>query len=334
MIKEVIIANPIYDAVFKSMMTTSKGTNKDIASYFVGTILGEQITDIVFLSQEYTYFHTPSNPVTKKKQKVKIVRLDFVATICTKKGEHKKILIEIQKSNRPQDLIRFRNYLAQQYQQTDMIQIKDNKLEKALPIIVVYFLGFELSGIDSIMIHVNRQYTDMLPPRDADTGKRKKRAIRNRHPFIEGLTHDGYFIQIPRINEDAFTNWEQCSELEKMLSLFEQDYFVDKDKTIKKFPYPITDKNLKKMVDTLEVIAKDQKLRRIIQEENWALQDDILWEQALAEKDKALASQAKRIAELERRLNGTTAQKTRGADGRFASQASAARRVQKKKALV
>ena len=41
---DVIIANPIYDAVFKNLMATSKGTNKDIAGYFVGTILGEEIT--------------------------------------------------------------------------------------------------------------------------------------------------------------------------------------------------------------------------------------------------------------------------------------------------
>ena len=52
MYTDVIIANPIYDVVFKNLMATSKGTNKDIASYFVGTILGEEIADIELLPQE------------------------------------------------------------------------------------------------------------------------------------------------------------------------------------------------------------------------------------------------------------------------------------------
>ena len=51
--KDVIVANPIYDVVFKNLLATSKGTNKVNASYFVGTILGEEITDIELLPQEY-----------------------------------------------------------------------------------------------------------------------------------------------------------------------------------------------------------------------------------------------------------------------------------------
>ena len=42
--------------------------------------------------------------------------------------------IEIQKSRKPTDLIRFRTYLGEQYQQTDMVEVKSGKVEKALPI--------------------------------------------------------------------------------------------------------------------------------------------------------------------------------------------------------
>jgi len=306
--KEVIIANPIYDVVFKNLMTTSKGTNKDIASYFFGTILGEEITDIDFLPQEYTYHKPKSKKNTKSKNEVlTIIRLDFVATIRTKNGEYKKILIEIQKSHKPQDLLRFRTYLGEQYKQKDRIVIKDNKIEKAIPIVIIYMLGFELSGIAPIVVKVPRQYIDMIC----------NGVIDERHPFIESLTHDGYFIQTPRINNEMFVDWDNCSDLIKILSLFEQDYFIDKEeKTMKKYTYSITDKNLKKMVETLEYIAADPKIRRVMQEEYWAAQDEIMWEEGyaalkneiaankneIAAKDKSIAAKDAKIAELEQQL--------------------------------
>ena len=117
--KGILIANPIYDVVFKNLMTTSKGTNKDNAGYFVGSILGEEISDIELLPQEYTY-HTKLKKKTGKKKEgetLTTIRLDFIATIRTKNGELKKVLIEIQKSKKPVDLIRFRTYLGEQYKQ-------------------------------------------------------------------------------------------------------------------------------------------------------------------------------------------------------------------------
>ena len=79
-----------------------------------------------------------------------------------------------------------------------------------------------------------------------------------------------------------------------MLSLFEQDYFVDEN-FLKEYPYPITDKNIKKMVETLEYIAADPKTRRAMQEEYWAAQNEIVWENQIALKDR-------KIAELEQML--------------------------------
>jgi len=83
--------------------------------------------------------------------------------------------------------------------------------------------------------------------------------------------------------------------------LFEQDYFVDKN-FLKKYPYPITDKNIKKMITTLEYIAADPKMRRAMEEEYWAELDEILWKQALVEKDNTIAQQAREIAELRFKL--------------------------------
>jgi len=304
---DVVIANPIYDAVFKNLITTSKGTNKDIAGYFVGTILGEEIVDIDFLPQEYPYHTKPKkkNKAQKDTEVLSLIRLDFVATIHTKSGEYKKVLIEIQKSQKPADLLRFRTYLGEQYKQLDTITVKDNKIEQALPIVVIYMLGFELPEIETIVLKVNRSYVDMISGAE----------IRNRCPFIECLTHDGYFIQIPRINKDTYINWENCSELEKMLSLFEQDYFVDGN-FLKKYLYPITDKNIKNMVETLEYITADPKVRRAMQEEYWAALNETMWEnqvETLSNQNETLSSQnatlsnqnvtlSNQVAELQRIL--------------------------------
>jgi disulfide oxidoreductase YuzD len=279
---DTVIANPIYDVVFKNLMTTNKVTNKDIASYFVGTVLGEEITDIDLLPQEYTYYTKSRRKI--KAKKIKLIRLDFVATIHTKNGEYKKVLIEIQKSQKPTDLLRFRTYLGEQYKQLDTIKVKDDRIDQSLPIVVIYMLGFKLPEIERIVVKVNRTYIDVI------NGEEEK----NKSPFIESLTHDGYFIQIPRINGEAYKDWDDCSELKQMLSLFQQDYFVDEN-FLKKYPYPITNNNVKKMVDTLNHIAADPKIRRKMQEERWAAQNESLWENELAAKDK-------KIAELEKIL--------------------------------
>ncbi|MDR1666992.1 MAG: hypothetical protein LBS03_04775 [Bacteroidales bacterium] len=48
-----------------------------------------------------------------------------MATIETKAGEWKKILIEVQKSWDETDVKRFRNYLAEQYRRVDRINGED-----------------------------------------------------------------------------------------------------------------------------------------------------------------------------------------------------------------
>ena len=283
---DIIIANPIYDVVFKNLMTTAKGTNRDIAGYFVGTILGEEIEDIELLPQEYTY-HTKLGEKAKQQKggdTLTLIRLDFVATIRTRSGEHKKVLIEIQKSKKPTDLLRFRTYLGEQYKQTDTKKSKDDRPEDVLPIVIIYMLGFTLSEIGSIAVKVNRTYIDMLCGDE----------LKYKNPFIECLTHDAYFIQVPRIDRNTYAEWERCSELEQMLSLFEQNYFVEED-FYKRYPYPITDKRIKKMVETLEYIAADPKTRRIMQEEYWAALNETIWESQVTALTKENAVQANKI---------------------------------------
>jgi len=86
-----------------------------------------------------------------------------------------------------------------------------------------------------------------------------------------------------------------------MLSLFEQNYFVDEN-FLKKYPYSITDKNIKKMVETLEYIAADPKTRRAMQEEYWAALNDTILENQVTTLTNKVTAQSNEIAELRRLL--------------------------------
>ena len=158
-----IIANPIYDAVFKRMME-----NEKVAKFFIGTLLEQTIESIEVKPQEYTYegefdMSIPTD-VEKYENRIKerfsiwVYRLDFIATIKTDSGELKKVLIEIQKSNHEIDLMRFRNYLAEHYKKEDTV----NNEKVILPITTIYILGFILPEILSPCIKVERKYKDLI----------------------------------------------------------------------------------------------------------------------------------------------------------------------------
>jgi hypothetical protein len=292
------IANPIYDEVFKQLMS-----NMHIARFFIGTILEETIVDVAVKQQELAY-DKEGNPAIGHSVSVAIFRLDFVATIKTATGEHKKVLIEIQKTRKFIDLLRFRNYLGEHYKRQDEVYTETGKLIEALPIVTIYLLGFELRKIAAAAIKVNREYIDLVT----------HKVIKEKDDFIEKLTHDCYVVQIPRIEGKL------QSKLEQLLTLFEQRYFIDETGDIKEYNYPIDDADIKMMADALHFACTDPESRRRIEAEresfrvfNLAVGEEL--KEALLEKDKALEenkkaleenkiameAMAKKIEELERR---------------------------------
>jgi hypothetical protein len=321
----VIIANPIYDTAFKKLMGTDKDADRENARYFIGTILGEEITEIDYLPQEYSYHSNKTNKKSESEfesevQKLKLMRLDFTATIRTCSGEKKRLLIEIQRSSDPLDLLRFRGYIGEQYLQNEKIEPNVKPEDRGMPIVIIYMLGFNLKKIDTIAMRVNRTYVDLIDP----AGKFDK------NPYVECLSHDCYFIQAARINAAVYADFDKCSELVQMLSVFEKDYFAEENKKKKTYRYTITNKNIKKMIETLEYIAADPVMRKIMIEEYWASQNERIWKsqvetlteenaaqsnkieaqsnkiEALSDSNAKLsdkkAAQSNRIAELERQL--------------------------------
>ena len=286
-----IIANPIYDTVFKRLME-----NKRIARFFVETVIGEQVEDIAMMPQEYTYYAKIKKDKRKKKntdstdnkewEVLSLIRFDFVATIRNTNGAYKKILIEIQKSNNATDLMRFRTYLGEQYKRMDVVEVASGKIERALPIVCIYLLGFKLPEIQAAAIKVGRLYVDMIGEKE----------ITEKSEWIESLTHDGYFVQIPHISGKPRTL------LEKLLSVFEQKYFVDNKETIKEYEYPIDNEDVKVMLEMLKHAAAEEKTRREMEEAWWAEKKAEALEKELQKSRKMLEEKDNVIKESKKTI--------------------------------
>jgi len=196
--------------------------------------------------------------------------------------------------------MRFRTYLGEQHKRMDMIEVASGKVEKALPIICIYLLGFTLPDMIATAIKVNRTYIDMIAQTE----------IKQKSEWIESITHDGYFVQIPLVKGKPRTS------LEKLLSIFEQHYFIDDKETTKDYEYPIDDENVKMIIDVLRQAAADAKTRREMEEAWWADQNEKEYERMakeledknkiIAKNERERAEMAARIAELEQLLSSKT----------------------------
>ena len=204
-----IIANPIYDVVFKRMME-----NERVSKFFIGTLLEETIETVEVKPQEFTY--------TDELSALAVFRLDFIATIKTNSGERKKVLIEIQKAKNQIDLMRFRKYLAEQYKKEDLI----NEEKVILPITTIYILGFNLPEIDTPCLKVERNYVDRI----------EKTNLNTKSDFVEKLTHDSYIVQVERITKRYKTKLDkqlqQFLESEENKNIFTANYLTANEQEI------------------------------------------------------------------------------------------------------
>lgn len=269
-----IIANPIYDVVFKYLMEDT-----EIARRLLSKITGEEIIDISVQPQEYAG--------RSDKFEVIILRLDFRATIQTREGEHKKVLIELQKGKNSGDIMRFRKYLGDHYRREDS-SLGDKQKKEALPIITIYFLGFRLSSVQTSVMKVNREYIDLITDKKIET----------KEEFVEKLTHDSYVIQIPRLKKKV------RNELEGVLRVFNQSYNTNNDKKTLEFQEKDFegDELLKLIANRLRKAATEEELLRKIEIEEEVentIEQHIREKQELADENMELK---KRLEVLEKQL--------------------------------
>jgi hypothetical protein len=198
-----LIANPIYDSVFKVLLGDG-----ETARGFVAALIGMRVVDLRLVAQEHARREAGTGDL-------KVFRLDFCATVETGTGRRFQVLIELQKANLGGNTLRFRHYLGSRYQTVEEVMIDGSPRKVSLPIISVFLLGYVLDAKLPMAVSVKRRYADAVS--GAEVGQSEP------HEFIEQLTHDALFVQIPMIRGESGT------PLERVLAVFDQRRVVPGD---------------------------------------------------------------------------------------------------------
>ena len=189
-----IIANPIYDSVFKFLMEDERA-----AKVLLSALLQQEVHDLKMRRNEYTNLN---------QTRISLFRIDFSARIKDAAGREQLVLIELQKTWLMTETLRFRQYLGTQYLDMENISSSGSGTGYGLPIISIYILGHKLGDLNEPVVYVRRRYLD-YDNRDIVQGVPD--------PFIESLTHDSIIVQIPYLQGRA------RNHLERLLSVFDQE---------------------------------------------------------------------------------------------------------------
>jgi len=284
------IANPIYDVVFKYLME-----DNTVAKLLVSSIIGEEIVSLDPKPQEHT--REKDKGETKGKiPNLTVYRLDFSAKIKLSGGQHKVIIIEMQKADLPTDIMRFRRYLGEQYIDSEN-RIADNEKIEAMQIYAIYFLGNELGIYDTPVLCISPEI------KDVSTGE----IISKKSKFIDGLHHKSWIVQISCLKA------RRRNELEQLLSVFDQSNLTSDNHILNVCEENFPEK-YRPIIRRLKGAASNSKVKKQMKEEDEIFKylrdaarieaNKLLTEKdkALEEKDKALAEKDKVLAEKEKSL--------------------------------
>ncbi len=270
------IANPIYDIVFKYLME-----DLDIAKGLLSTILNVEILELSFQPQE-TISETPQD--TKS---IRVYRIDFAAIIKQSDGQIKKVLIELQKTKRNTNAIRFRRYLGENYQKEDaIIDINGKERKRPLELITIYLLGFELNKTPTAVLYSRPCFRDLVNNERAEYAHAEE--------FIKLLTHESYFIQIPRLVEPTKTR------IEKVLSVFNQT-FKSSDEHSLNYELIDDDPLLQKMVNRLTRAIANEEMRRKMNVEDEIEREFAEYQETIEQKDEEI-KQNKQVIEQNKQV--------------------------------
>ncbi len=269
-----IVANPIYDIVFKYLMEDER-----IARTILSALLKREVVEVHMRNNEYN---------DKLSDNLSIYRIDFGATILDNDGKKQVILIEVQKTWVETEVLRFRKYLSMQYANTANM-VGNGRSVHALPMVAIYLLGHKVGKIEAPVVYVNHQaydYDDNI----------LEGAIHD--PFVESLTHNSIIVQIPRLHGKI------NNRLDKVLSIFDQSqqggensHTIDIDANAY-----VEDADMQPIIRRLEEAAADAVVRRKMDVEDEFFSVLKSRDTELMIKDMQLAEKTVAVKEAEKRL--------------------------------
>ena len=229
----VYVANPLYDAVFKYLMEDDR-----IAKTILTALLKKKVIDVKIRRNEYANL--------TRRESISMFRIDFAATVLDEDNQPHLMLIELQKTWLPTETLRFRRYLALQYNNEENM-LKEEHEKYAIPMVAIYLLGHCVGKIEDPVIYVNHHAYNY-------DGKKVEEGIPD--PFVESLQHDGIIVQIPLLHGRV------NNLLEKVLCLFDQTNVADNKKVIKVDDKQFEgDNDMEYIVRRLQSAAADPDMR-------------------------------------------------------------------------
>ncbi|GHT22674.1 hypothetical protein FACS189430_04810 [Bacteroidia bacterium] len=275
----IYIANPIYDVVFKFMMEDNK-----VAKKFISAIIREEVVELDFAHTSVPYAGDTG---------LTVCHMDFAAKISTP-GGYKIVAIELQKAKLPTDIMRFRNYLGQNYQSSDnTYRVEEAEYPKARQIYCIFLLNHGIGFPAVPMLEVNQNVTDAATGNLVDG---------NKNEFIESLHHRSWIIQIPQLKQ------RRRNDLEMLLSIFDQDN-LSADHHIKNVNEEDFPEEYRPIIRRLQMAQSTAEVRQQMITEDYYLvvlrnEERKVGElnKVIEEKDKALSEKDKEIAKLKRLL--------------------------------
>ena len=189
-----IIANPVYDTVFKFLMEDNR-----VAKILLSALLQKEVVEVHVRQHEYA---------KKVKREISVLRIDFSAKVRDKDGKENLVLIELQKTWLETETLRFRQYLGVHYLDARNVPPKDeNPKGFGLSIVTIYLLDHRVGDLQEPVVYVRRRYLDY----DSNT---LSHGVPD--PFVESLTHDAIIVQIPLLKG------RPKNHLERLLEVFDQ----------------------------------------------------------------------------------------------------------------
>lgn len=200
---KISVANPIYDSVFKFLMDDER-----IAKTVLSALLKKEVLSVEMRKHEHPNI---------TRDKLSMFRIDFAARVRENNGSTQLILIELQKTWLDTETLRFRRYLAAQYNAEENIQKQGENKGYALPMVAVYLLGHRVGDIDKPVVYVGHKALD-YDGKEVENGEND--------PFISSLIHDSIIVQIPLLHGKI------NNRLDKVLSVFDQSQRTEESQQI------------------------------------------------------------------------------------------------------
>ena len=270
---KVYFANPLYDAVFKYLMDDER-----ICKTILSALLKKEVLQVEMRRHEYPNI---------ARDTISMFRVDFAAKVQEPDGTQRLILIELQKTWLETETLRFRQYLAVQYNNKENM-MKDTDGKYALPTVAVYMLGHKVGNIKEPVVYVEHNTYDY-------NGNILTEGVPD--PFVESLQHSSIIVQIPllrgRVN----------NRLDKILSVFDQTNIMPDDTRMIALDETefADDADMQHILHRLQAAAANPEIRNRMNAE-----DEFF--QALEDRDTAIMQRDKKIKEQSTQLKEQSTQ--------------------------